>query len=86
MFKATREEIKQTVRNIGIAQAYGVVSISDTNTAVSFLSMVAEAENMEERALELIASAQATYNTSYDMRTQSRMTTAIRKLEALFED
>lgn len=84
MFKATVAEINAKINNYGVMQAYGVVSVSQTNTAVSFLSMVAKADDMEAKALELIASAEATYNTSYDMGTQSRMQTAIKELKSLF--
>lgn len=84
MFKATVEEINAKINNYGVMQAYGVVSISQTNTAVSYLSMVAKADNMEAKALELIASAEDTFNQSYDLSTQSRMQTAIKELKSLF--
>jgi predicted translin family RNA/ssDNA-binding protein len=85
MFKATRESIEAQVRNIGIAQAYGVVSLSQTNTGVMYLSAIAKADDMEAEALKALESLKATLNSTGDWSTQSRMSTAIEYVEALFE-
>jgi hypothetical protein len=86
VFKATRTSIKQTIRNIGMAQAYGVYSVSQTLTGEQWLDRVAEAENMESKALELIAEGEAIIAGTGDYSTQSRIGWAVDQLKALFED
>ena len=85
MFKATAQEINAKVSNFGIQQAYGVVSVSHTCTAVSSLAIVAKADDMEAKALQLIADLKKDVTFSYDPSTQGRMNFAIRELEALFD-
>lgn len=86
MFTATTASIKAKVRNIGVMEAYGVVSTHQTLTGVQWLDRVAEAENMEETARELIAEGEAIIASTGDWSTQSRIQWAVDTLKGLFED
>ena len=84
MFKATQSSIKANIQSIGEMQQWGVIGLNESFLAVNFLKAVAEADDMEAKAVELRNEVAASLATATDPRTITRLTFTQRELNNLF--